>query len=744
MLVVKNFNKIINNSWLDLLDLLPNPVSLNKQITQSDGSSYDEIVFVNKAFINSIGYNTQDIPTDQHWFKLAYPDEDYRNFIISSWVKGIERAEKDNTNLLGFPAKVMCKDKVERWFEVTTHLDYSIFEEFKTIVFVQVQTPKDTILELQSVTRSLEKRNIELLKKEKSITEQFSLINNIIDSVPVRIFWKNKKGEYLGANKLFLQDAGLSSQEEILGKTDFQLPWGETEGALYRSDDVAVMESGKPRLNFEENQTTENGEAITLLTSKIPLKDMDDNTIGILGSYSDITKQRQTEHELIAQKNALAHMAHHDDLTGIANRTLFNDRLEHGIAKAKRNDTIMALLFIDLDNFKTINDSLGHSVGDEVLKFMTETIIKTIRDEDTVARLGGDEFTIILEGLKKESDASVLAQKIINSLEEPIEIDGNKLYVTASIGISLYPTDGETTEELLQYADSAMYKAKSEGKNNFQYYSSDITKMAFERVVMETNLRSSIENEEFEVYYQPQINGNTDELIGMEALVRWKSPLLGIVSPNRFIPLAESTGLIIPIDNFVMRTAMRQFASWYEEGLNPGTLSLNLAMKQLQQNNFFEILEALLKETGCKPEWIELEVTEGQIMENFDHAINILNQISDMGIELAIDDFGTGYSSLAYLKKLPINKLKIDKSFVRELPFNEEDIAISKAIIALAESLKLKVLAEGVETKAQKEFLVQHGCPNIQGYYYSKPVTSKKIKQFLKNTSSSKVIKSKK
>lgn len=728
---MKNIKKTIDNSWLYLLDLLPNPVTLNRKAVNEDGSTFDEIIFVNKAFREVIGYSQDEIATDKIWFERAYPDKAYRDFIINSWLVGLEEAEKAKTNLLGFPAKVMCKDKVERWFQVTTQLEYLLFDEFKTIVFVEVQTPKDTIMELQAVTQSLQKRNIELLKKENNITNQLNLIHHIIDTVPVRIFWKNKEGKYLGANELFIADAGLGSKADILGKTDFELSWAETEAKVYQDDDTAIMESAESRLNFEETQTKENGEIITLLTSKVPLKDLDGNIIGVLGTYSDISKQRNTEVELIEQKNALAHLAHHDDLTGIANRALFNDRLERGIAKAKRNGTLLALLFVDLDNFKNINDSLGHSVGDEVLKLVSQSILTTIRDEDSVARLGGDEFTIIMEGLKKEADASLLAQKIIQNLEAPIEIEGNKLYVTASIGISLYPVDSDTPASLLQYADSAMYKAKSEGKNSFQYYSSDITKQAFERVVMEADLRSSIKNEEFEVYYQPQINGQTEKITGMEALVRWKHPLMGLIAPRRFIPLAESTGLIVAIDRFVMKTAMKQLVQWHKKDLNPGTLSLNLAMKQLQQKDFFDMLETLLEETGCKSKWLELEVTEGQIMTNQDSAIAILNRISDLGIELAIDDFGTGYSSLSYLKKLPITKLKIDKSFINELPYGEEDVAISKAIIALCKSLKLKVLAEGVETKEQKEFLVKHGCVNIQGYYYSKPLNSKKMQQFL-------------
>jgi EAL domain-containing protein (putative c-di-GMP-specific phosphodiesterase class I) len=277
-----------------------------------------------------------------------------------------------------------------------------------------------------------------------------------------------------------------------------------------------------------------------------------------------------------------------------------------------------------------------------------------------------------------------------------------------------------------------MYKAKDEGRNNYQYYNSTMTELAFERVVMETSLRIALEREEFVVYYQPQVNGVTNTLIGMEALVRWQHPTMGLVSPAKFISLAESTGLIVQLDRFVMKTAMTQLSLWYKEGLSPGVLAMNLTVKQLKKDDFIDTLQNLIKETNCKPQWLELEVTEGQIMTNPEEAIKTLQQISDIGIELAVDDFGTGYSSLAYLKRLPIDKLKIDQEFIRNLPEDEEDSAIAKAVIALANSLNLKVIAEGVETKEQKNFVVENGCENIQGYFYSKPVLAKKMEKIMR------------
>jgi len=278
-----------------------------------------------------------------------------------------------------------------------------------------------------------------------------------------------------------------------------------------------------------------------------------------------------------------------------------------------------------------------------------------------------------------------------------------------------------------------MYKAKDEGRNNYQYYNSTMTELAFERVIMEASLREALEKEEFVVYFQPQVNGVTDKLIGMEALVRWQHSTMGIVSPDKFIPLAESTGLIVELDRYVMKTAMTQLSKWYKDGLNPGILAMNLSVKQLKQKDFIQILESLIKETECKSEWIELEVTESQIMSNPEEAIKILQAISDIGIKLAVDDFGTGYSSLSYLKKLPIDKLKIDREFIKDLPDDEEDSAITKAVISLAKSLNLKVIAEGVETKEQRDFIVESGCEYIQGYFYSKPVPSSEFENILRD-----------
>ena len=447
---------------------------------------------------------------------------------------------------------------------------------------------------------------------------------------------------------------------------------------------------------------------------------------------TDISEIIALEEEKAKQEEQIKYQAFHDPLTGLPNRTLFQDRLDQAIAVAKRNNEKFALLFLDLDQFKKINDSLGHHIGDEVLIETSKRFSSILREEDTLCRLGGDEFTIILKDLTTTKSAATVAQKLINSLKTPIEIAHYTLHISTSIGISIFPDDTTTAEDLLKYADTAMYKAKDEGRNNYQFYSSDMTERAFERVILENSLRIAIKEEQFEVFFQPQYNAKTETIVGMEALIRWRHPHMGIISPGEFIPAAEENGLIIAIDKIVMNKAMQQFSQWYKEGLNPGKLALNLSMKQLNENTFITELLAMMQKNDFKTSWLELEVTEGQIMTDPQRSIKKLKRLGEMGVAIAMDDFGTGYSSLSYLKRLPLSKLKIDRSFICDIPDDEEDVAITKTIIAIAKSLNLKIIAEGVETKEQKDFMVQEECLFIQGFYYSKPLEATEMTKLLK------------
>lgn len=431
------------------------------------------------------------------------------------------------------------------------------------------------------------------------------------------------------------------------------------------------------------------------------------------------------------QKNALRYQAHHDYLTGLPNRVWFQKKVKEITAKSNIAHNSTAILFIDLDNFKNINDSFGHDIGDKVINITASRIKGCIRGDDFLARFGGDEFVILIDKFEGKDDIESAASHIISCISAPIEIERKSMFVSCSIGISLYPDDTVSHQDFIKYADTAMYKAKERGRNNYQFYSTDMTELAFEKILMETSMRFALEKEEFIVHYQPQIDCTNEQIIGIEALVRWNHESMGLISPQTFIPLAEESGLIIALDQWVMKTGMTQLRTWYDKGYNPGRLSLNLSAKQLQEKTFVSTIKSMLEETGCEAGWIELEVTESNIMHNIQEAINTLNAIRDLGIHIAIDDFGTGYSSLSYLKKLPVNKLKIDRSFIVDIPENKEDAAITNAIIAIADSLNLTVIAEGVETKRQKNYLLENGCNYIQGYFYYRPMPADKMERIL-------------
>ncbi len=565
------------------------------------------------------------------------------------------------------------------------------------------------------------------ITEDKKMQLQYAHQAQIIEQVHDSVISTDLEGNIVSWNRGSKILLGYASQE-MLGR-HISTVYLEEDHKKASRDMATLKKRGKHRTVIRLRKKSK--AIIYAELSLSLLKDEKGKPIGMVGYSHDITDRKRAEDELHAQRANLEHQAHHDALTELPNRTLFNDRLEQAVEKAKRNNTLFALFFIDLDRFKQINDSLGHAVGDDLLKVVTGRLKAAIRKEDTLARLGGDEFTIIMEELSNAQDSSVLAQKILEVLQQPIEIDGHKLYVSSSIGISLYPQDDTDAGNLLKYADAAMYRAKEEGRNNFQFYSSEMTELALERLVMTTSMRQALESKEFVIHYQPQIDAENNVLIGLEALVRWQHPLKGLLAPIHFLPLAEETGMIIELDYWVMRTAIKQVASWYKEGLNPGVLSLNLSMKQLEHCDFIKRVQETIESYAFRPEWLKLEVTEGQVMQKPEEAIAKLSEINALGIGISVDDFGTGYSSLSALKRLPINTLKIDRSFIIDVPKDEEDAAIVRAIIALAKSLDLDLIAEGVETNAQKEFLLANDCKKIQGYYFSRPISAENVHTML-------------
>jgi len=419
----------------------------------------------------------------------------------------------------------------------------------------------------------------------------------------------------------------------------------------------------------------------------------------------------------------LEHQANYDQLTGLPNRNLLLDRLKQAV-HSQRQVRSIAVVFIDLDHFKFINDSLGHNAGDVLLQKMAERLRSAVRDGDTVARMGGDEFILVLDDQHNEDVVFRAMQRIVAKVTEPMTIDGRELFVTCSAGISLHPQDGTDVETLLKNADAAMYRAKENGRNNFQFYLAEMNTLVNERLSLETSLRRALERNELLLHYQPKHDLKNGRIVGVEALVRWQHPEWGLVYPDRFIPLAEETGLIVPIGEWVLRTACAQNRAWQDAGLPPVVMSVNLSPRQFRQEALFKTVARILSETGLRPEHLEMEITEGMVMHNAEASIAILKGLQEIGVHLSVDDFGTGYSSLAYLKNLPIEILKIDRSFVHDIngANTKGDGLLAQAIISLGHSLKLKVIAEGVEEESQLEFLKAHKCDEAQGFLFSKAV----------------------
>jgi diguanylate cyclase (GGDEF)-like protein len=434
--------------------------------------------------------------------------------------------------------------------------------------------------------------------------------------------------------------------------------------------------------------------------------------------------------KLQEKSRELAYLAHHDVLTGLPNKNLLMDRLRQAIKHAYREHESLAVLFLDLDRFKEINDMYGHDIGDELLCQIAKRLSSCIRGEDTLARIGGDEFVLVLPAIEQVNIVAVV-EKIFKAMQTPFHINEIDIYATFSVGISIYYQDGKTPEILLRNADTAMYKAKDNGKNSYQFYNEEMTALIKKRIELDNDIRLGLQREEFEVYYQPKVDARHNKLIGLEALIRWNHPIKGLVYPNDFIPFCEEVGLIVQLDSYVLKHTFTQMKKWKEQGVAYGQLSINISTKKLENENFRSELYTLLEHYPIDPATVELEILEGQIMQNPKYSIGILNSIRSMGISVAIDDFGTGYSSLSYLKKLPVTKLKIDRSFVVDVLENEDDAAIIRTIIVLGKNLGLEIIAEGVETKAHVDFLLEAGCFNIQGYYYAKPLSLQECERFI-------------
>jgi diguanylate cyclase (GGDEF)-like protein/PAS domain S-box-containing protein len=509
--------------------------------------------------------------------------------------------------------------------------------------------------------------------------------------------------EVIGRDPRFLQGAGNDHPEmNEIHSAVRDLREGRAVVRNYRKD-------GKPFWNE---------------LSMAPVREADGRVKYFIGILNDITQRKRHEAEL-------EHQATHDSLTKLPNRTLLEDRLRQAIAHACRDQTFAAVLFIDLDRFKVVNDSVGHEAGDQLLCQVAERLRLIFRESDTVARPGGDEFVVVAERIENEQAAAVLAQRIMQSLAPPFLIAGQQFYASCSIGIGIFPKDGRAASELLKNSDAAMYRAKELGRNNFQFYTPTMNERARERLELDVALRDALDRAEFILHYQPQVDLSTGAVVGVEALIRWQHPTLGLVPPSRFVGLAEETGLIVPIGVWVLRTACAQAKAWQRAGFGDLRMTVNLSARQFAERDLVDVIATILEDTGLAPDLLELELTESLVMTEVEHAVTVLNNLRALGVQLSIDDFGTGYSSLSYLKRFPINALKIDQSFVHEISPNSNDAAISTAIISMAHSLGIRVIAEGVETEAQCEFLSRNMCDQFQGFLFSEPLPADEFTSLL-------------
>jgi diguanylate cyclase (GGDEF)-like protein/PAS domain S-box-containing protein len=570
------------------------------------------------------------------------------------------------------------------------------------------------------------KNNLELMVTERTdqLRQSEEKYRTILENIEDGYYEVDLDGNFTFFNDSMCLLLGYS-KEEMMGMNNRQYTDKENAKKLFQ-DFNKVYKTGNSTNELAWQIIRKDGTKRFLESSISLQKDSSDKPTGFRGIVRDVTERKRAEERI-------QYLATHDALTGLPNRLMFGQLINHAIQAARRYQRQLAVFFIDLDRFKAINDSLGHEAGDQLLQEIAKRFKKSLRAVDVVGRLGGDEFIMLIEEMDELSQIENVAHKILSTAIQPIVLLGEECRVTASIGISIYPRDGEDEQALMKNADMAMYVAKEEGKNNYQFYSKDIQSKSNKRFSIETNLRRALERNELSLEYQAKVDFKTGAITGVEALLRWDNPYLGSVTPMQFIPVAEETGLIVPIGRWVMKTACAQNVAWQRQGLPPVCMAVNLSLHQLMDDNLLKDIKAALVDSGMAPNLLELEITESMVMQNPARLTGVLTNIKKLGVRLAIDDFGTSYYSLTQLRNFPIDTIKLDKSFIRNLPQDSKDKAITEAIIAMGKTLSLTVVTEGMETQAQKDFLQDHICDEMQGFYFSKPVAPDNFADLLRN-----------
>ncbi len=563
-------------------------------------------------------------------------------------------------------------------------------------------------------------------QQEHLLLEQENFIRKLsraVEQSPVSIMITDTSGTIEYVNPRFTQLTGFTSAE-ALGQKPNILKSGQSPAEDYEKMWKTISNGSEWGGEFHNRK--KNGELYWASATISPITDTDNVITHFIAFQEDITQRKEAE-------DTIRQMAYYDTLTGLPNRHLFNELMHLALAQAQRHNRLLAVLFLDLDRFKVINDTLGHGVGDELLQAAAQRLKECCRrDIDTVARRGGDEFIILLPDLESVQDAVRIAQKIIDAFNRVFVLPEIELFVNTCIGISVFPNDGTSTDILIKNADIAMYRAKEQGRNRYHLYTASMDEKAFQRLAMENDLRRALQNEEFLLYYQPKINVSNGRVVCIEALVRWQHPELGLVSPKQFIPLAEDTGLIVPLGQWVLRSACQQNKAWQND--YPPMRRCQLFCAAVQQPKLADMVEQVLKEANLDACWLERELTENIMLQNLEKTVDTLTRLNALGVHISIDDFGTGYSSLSYIKKLPIQTLKIDQSFVSDINTNEDDAAIATAVITMAKSLRLNVIAEGVETFDQLKLLTDLECPEMQGFLFSKPLPAEEVTSLLQTT----------